>query len=277
MMTHTWSMPGRSSRQHRPDRQRGRPRGRLRALLLPTLVAAVLVVGGCSGSGDAGGHGDTVLAPGGTTDPSVRPLADEDVTIERPVITDDGRMLQPAGHVGLWFETEPEDPLDHLVWVSQRYVGDPVPVKQLGEDAWSPAGAHLPDVCAPEIVQRMVDMGLDSPFDKDIGPEYVQCAVAGPAEDLKLRDIVFMWGSSESVDVISQRGAVTAPDEWGYEFLTEGGLAESLSCIALRRSFSEEGAIISHPMDISGFQGCDSARKISQTVFNSMGGNLVQV
>lgn len=245
-------------------------------MLLPILLG----VGGCAGAGD---FGDAVLAPGATdvsgetTDPSVRAQANGNVVIEEPVITDDGRMLQPAGHVGLWFETEPEDPLDHLVWVSQRYVGKPVPVKQLGEDAWSPAGAHLPDVCAPAIVQRMVDMGLEFPFDRDIGPEYVQCVISGPFDDDHLREISFIWGSSYSVELISQQGTITGPDKWGYEFMTEGGLAEYFSCIALRRPFSEEGAVISHPVGISGFQGCDSARKISQTVFNSMGGNLVQI
>lgn len=184
-MTHTCSTSGRGSRKHRTDRRRGRPRARPR-ILLPVLLPILLGVGSCAGAGD---FGDAVLAPGApdvsgeTTDPSVRAQANGNVVIEEPVITDDGRMLQPAGHVGLWFETEPEDPLDHLVWVSQRYVGKPVPVKRLGEDALSPEGEHLPDVCASEIIQRMLDMGFYDGAGRDAGTNYVQCAVLGYMTD----------------------------------------------------------------------------------------------
>ena len=53
-------------------------------------------------------------------------------------------MLQPAGHVGIWFETEPSDPLDRLVWKSQQFVGQPLELEPLGENARTPDSVALP-------------------------------------------------------------------------------------------------------------------------------------
>lgn len=78
-----------------------------------------------------------------------------------PVMTEDGRMLKPDGYVGLWFETEPTDPWEHYVWLSQKYVGDPVHLGELG-----PGEAHdnfvgEPDICSDEVIARMKEIGFE--------------------------------------------------------------------------------------------------------------------
>ena len=78
-----------------------------------------------------------------------------------PVVTEDGRMLKPDGYVGLWFETEPTDPWEHYVWLSQKYVGDPVHLGELG-----PGEAHdnfvgEPDICSDEVIARMKEIGFE--------------------------------------------------------------------------------------------------------------------
>lgn len=239
---------------------------------MPALAAvmALSLTAGCSAGEDVAEVGSAEVGES----PSA---AAADGPIEVPVITDDGRMLQPEGHVGLWFETEPEDPLDHLVWTSQRFVGKPIQLKALGDDAWSPEGAHLPDVCAPEVIGRMVELGFEVGVDRDIGPEFVQCTVYDPGSDRNLGGIGFLWGASASVDAIAQNGEVSGPDQWGYESMTEGGLAEYFDCVSLRRSFSDVGAVIAHFDGMDRYESCAESQKTLQLVHNVLGGDLVQI
>ena len=70
-------------------------------------------------------------------------------------------MLQPQGHEGIWFETEPDDPWGKYVWRSQKFVGDPLELPVLGESAEFGAGLKgLPDYCAPEVERRLESIGL---------------------------------------------------------------------------------------------------------------------
>ncbi|UBI07207.1 hypothetical protein LA329_02565 [Corynebacterium falsenii] len=80
---------------------------------------------------------------------------------DTPVVTDDGRMLQPQGHGGIWFETEPDDPWGKYVWRSQKFVGDPLELPVLGESAELGAGLKgLPDYCAQEVERRLASIDL---------------------------------------------------------------------------------------------------------------------
>ncbi len=77
-----------------------------------------------------------------------------------PTKGNDGRMLQPEGHEGLWFETEPAGPWERYVWLSQKYVGDPVVLGQLEEgDAAAPFVGE-PDICSDSVVERMGELGF---------------------------------------------------------------------------------------------------------------------
>lgn len=233
-------------------------------MLTVLLVVCGYVGGGCSG--EVAEKGSAVTTP-----------ADRNTGIAIPVHTKDGKMLQPAGHTGLWFEREPEDPLDHLVWVSQRYVGLTIPVEPLGDRAWSPGGAHLPDVCAPAVVDRMVEMGFTEANKHDIGPEFVQCSVFEKPGGSRIGDIGFLWGSSKSIEVISKNEVIEGPDGWGNEFIVRGGLAEYFGCVAFRRSFSESGGVIAHQAGTINKASCLKAMRILQVIYNVLGGDLVQV
>ena len=77
-----------------------------------------------------------------------------------PTKGNDGRMVQPKGHEGLWFETEPADPWERYVWLSQKYVGDPVVLGQLEEGEAAPPFVGEPDICSDSVVERMGELGF---------------------------------------------------------------------------------------------------------------------
>ncbi|MGP5659460.1 hypothetical protein [Corynebacterium falsenii] len=81
---------------------------------------------------------------------------------DTPVVTDDGRMLQPQGHEGIWFETEPDDPWGKYVWRSQKFVGDPLELPVLGESEMSGTKFEgLSDYCNSEVKQRLESIGFE--------------------------------------------------------------------------------------------------------------------
>ncbi|WP_147362849.1 hypothetical protein [Corynebacterium falsenii] len=81
---------------------------------------------------------------------------------DKPVVTDDGRMLQPQGHEGIWFETEPDDPWGKYVWRSQKFVGDPLELPVLGESEMSGTKFEgLSDDCNSEVKQRLESIGFE--------------------------------------------------------------------------------------------------------------------
>ena len=73
----------------------------------------------------------------------------------------DGRMLKPEGHKGVWFETEPENPWEHYVWESQKYVGDPLELPKLKGQRPNDPLEGLPDVCDEKVVERMKEVGFE--------------------------------------------------------------------------------------------------------------------
>lgn len=103
----------------------------------------------------------------GGTDDSATPRGDaakvaSDSESDTSLIVEDGRMLQPEGHGGPWFETEPSEPWERFVWRSQRYVGDPVPLRPLTGEKASAAFVGQPDICGKEVVERMGEMGFEN-------------------------------------------------------------------------------------------------------------------
>lgn len=271
-MASTGTEPGRVRQAHRSRAGRGATG----VPLVPVLVALLITAVGCAGGGTTGaaGGGEVASPAAGSSSAAEVGTSGGPGAVGRPEVSDDGRMLQPAGHSGLWFETEPEDPLDHLVWESQRYVGSPVPVRQLGEDAGSPEGAHLPDVCAPEVVQRMVDLGFRVGSERDVGADFVQCSVFGPAANETTGGIGFFWGSHASLDTMSQGNVTAGPDEWGYEFLEEGKLASQFGCVALDRHKSDDYVVFTYFDGVGGWKECPTTLRIMQTIVNSSGGRV---
>ena len=130
---------------------------RLTSGVLAALLSVCLV--GCS-------IFDATTRPPATTKRSVSTANDSQAGAvdkpDKPVVTDDGRMLQPQGHEGIWFETEPDDPWGKYVWRSQKFVGDPLELPVLGESAELGAGLKgLPDYCAPEVERRLASIDLE--------------------------------------------------------------------------------------------------------------------
>jgi hypothetical protein len=234
---------------------RGRRPGRYRPTVMAAVAGTALLVSGCAGGGD---------------DRTVRQSDDA-----AAAVTEDG-IPPPPGHVGLWFGTEPRLPLDHLVWASQRYIGDPVTVPPVGDRAKGPEARDLPDVCDPRVVDRMVELGLRAGAEPDVGHSYTQCSALGDFADKQLGGVDFLWGSLAEVGMLSDKGADGAPDESGTETLTSGPIAEQFGCVGLRRPFSEHGAVFAYFGTIADYDECRDARKIVQIVFNTLGGDLVQ-
>ncbi len=247
-MTRRWSVSGR-----RGSRRRWRP------WMLPSLVGMLMVVGACSSGGDGGG---------GAVEDSAAP--------EVPVTTEDGRMLQPAGHVGIWFETEPVDPLDRLVWRSQRYVGQPLDLEPLGKDARTPESVDLPNVCAPEVFDRLETLGMERGPQPDFGLGYVLCSVMGDPGDASVRDFGIFWGTDTSPDHFLGADGVPSLDRTGINVLDRGGFSEISGCIAFGQSDNLELTLFSWLDGLNLSSGCADVVRGYQAVHNSIGGLLVQ-
>ncbi|WP_296214453.1 hypothetical protein [uncultured Corynebacterium sp.] len=85
---------------------------------------------------------------------------------------EDGRVLKPEGHEGMWFETEPTDPWEHYVWESQKFVGDPIELPKLEGNSPNDPLAGLPDVCDEKVIERMKEVGFEHQSIDDDGLYY---------------------------------------------------------------------------------------------------------
>jgi hypothetical protein len=186
---------------------------------------------------------------------------------------------QPPGHVGLWFGEEPQswDRLNHLVWASQRYVGDPVELPKVGDRAMGPEARDLPDVCDQQVMDRLEALGLRPLSPSDVGYKYTQCSAIGRPEEESLDGISIYWGSLSDVGMISDQEPDGLSVRNGTETLDTGEIADVFGCVGLRRPFSKEGAVFSYFGRLSTYGTCSQAEMIIQMVFNTFGGSLVQV
>ena len=270
-MTRTWSVSGRrlmwgqvSGRSGR--RLCGRRRGRWKPLVAAPLVGVLLAAGGCSSEGGDDSDVEDVAAASSV---------DPDTPVEVPVTTEDGRMLQPAGHVGIWFETEPSDPLDRLVWKSQQFVGQPLELEPLGNAAWTLESVDLPNTCAPEVFERLETLGIMRGQQPDVGPGYVLCAVSGKLSDSTARRIGFLMGAVSSADVFLREDGRLSLDDSGIQVLARGGFANEVGCIAFESSSSGSFELYSYSRKMDPSIGCEESVKGRQLLLNSIGGSYV--
>lgn len=84
----------------------------------------------------------------------------------RPVVTDDGRMLRPEGHEGIWYETEPDGLWAKYVWRSQQFVGNPVELPPLG-DSFDSSLRGIPDYCDDSVKDRLAAIGFSTYHRRD--------------------------------------------------------------------------------------------------------------
>ena len=77
-----------------------------------------------------------------------------------------GEGARPAGHEGLWFDSEPKDPWDKYVWKSQRFIGKGGDIPKLGPGTADKTFWGLPDLCSKQMQKKMKAVGFE--FSKGI-------------------------------------------------------------------------------------------------------------
>ncbi len=178
---------------------------------------------GKSGSSGAGAGRGT----GGADDSSSgRPGAQEK---GRPA----GEGARPAGHEGLWFDSEPTDPWDRYVWKSQKYIGKGGDIPKLGPGTADKAFWGLPDLCSRQMQLRMKDVGFE--FRERVSfPDEAGCwsLFDGSANALVGGGVAkFSYGEPETADELpGQEGDRQLPDGWK---LLKSGHSGGARCVVV--------------------------------------------
>ena len=98
---------------------------------------------------DAGGKAGN--SDGKSSDESAREKRGESV----------GEGARPAGHEGLWFDSEPQDPWDKYVWKSQKFIGKGGEIPKLGPGTAGKNFWGLPDLCSTQMQKKMGEVGFE--------------------------------------------------------------------------------------------------------------------
>ena len=262
--------------------------GSLRLLAAPAVLAVVvllLLVTACSGasgektraSGD-GGDATAVAAAGdggGDDDVDGDDNAEGDDgaagaggQVQPAEVTEDGRMLQPNGHQGIWFETAPGDPLGKLVYESQRFVGDPVELELLGDRALMPEWADMPDLCTGEVLDRLKELGIMEAAPSVPGLGIVPCGGIGNVDPFNPeRRVAVDWGTMNDLSGFEDGKMV---DTDGEDELVNI-YTEVLGCTSFMPSSGQDLYIYSSLNNISGGHGCGRSSLFLQVVLNAIG------
>jgi hypothetical protein len=260
--------------------------GSHRLLVVPcalVVLVLVLMVTACSSAGGDPGQGEEGASATGAQAGDADAGGDESVApgrgnvaqgvIAEPVVAEDGRMLQPEGHTGLWFETEPADPLEKLVYESQRFVGQPVALEPIGDRALLPQWEDMPDPCHPEVLRRMGELGVEVIVDDDIGLGYAQCSGLY-GEDGSASNVIFEWGITADIGEYLLVDDLDFDEGRGVGLVDHGDKAEALGCISYRERDAEHGFLLAAMSRLSYGYGCDGSNKVSQLAINVIGGGF---
>ncbi|MGV0867746.1 hypothetical protein [Corynebacterium kalidii] len=258
--------------------------GSHRLLVVPcalVVLVLVLMVTACSSAGGDPGQGEGASVTGsqaggadaGGTE-SVAPGRGNVAqgVIAEPVVAEDGRMLQPEGHTGLWFETEPADPLEKLVYESQRFVGQPVALEPIGDRALLPRWEDMPDPCHPEVFRRMGELGVEVIVDTEVGTGLTLCGFLSDSEGV-FSSFGFEFGFVNDRSVY--KGFQISPSDYRDGFLTAvpSDLFSSLGCVAiLDEAFHGYSAVATSSM-AGDEEGCINSMRALQVGVNLTGGN----
>ncbi|WP_312976062.1 hypothetical protein [Corynebacterium sp.] len=248
--------------------------GSHRLLVVPcalVVLVLVLMVTACSSVGDRAGAGESSGEEWPTAAATAPPAGEG---VDEPVVTEDGRMIQPTGHTGLWFETEPADPLEKLVYESQRFVGHPVALEPIGERALLPQWEDMPDPCHPEVIRRMEELGFETSSD-DVGHGYVHCSGVGAyGFGIKSEIIAFEWGFVGSIEDFSNQAVDRDPHLDDFGSVSEGEMADVVGCIGVFDAPNMEYTYTSMYMNGTGGGTCSEATNALQIAINASGGNV---
>ncbi|WP_139311887.1 hypothetical protein [Corynebacterium sp. CNJ-954] len=251
--------------------------GSHRLLVVPcalVVLVLVLMVTACSSVGDEASAGRSSGEEQPNATAAAPPVGEG---VDEPVVTEDGRMIQPTGHTGLWFETEPPDPLEKLVFESQRFVGHPVALEPIGERALLPQWEDMPDPCHPEVIRRMEELGFEALERGEVGPGQVQCAmVPNPSEQMismEVRGVI--WGTQYQIEKVIPDGRLEQSNYSRYEYVDSGELAESVGCFSVKRLTKDDYSLRATHSNSGGMDECKGSEKMLQVIVNSIGGKVV--
>ena len=246
--------------------------GSHRLLVVPcalVVLVLVLMVTACSAVRDEAGAGGSA---GKEWPAETAATQTADGRVAEPVVTEDGRMIQPAGHTGIWFETEPDDPLEKLVYESQRFVGQPVALEPIGERALLPQWEDMPDPCHPEVIRRMEELGFEVAVKTDLGAGIALCGLIsdGSVENYSFG---FEIGFAELIYPYEEFHIVFSDRFPVFEHAIPPGYNSFIGCVGLIRSESSDYAAIATSSIISGNKDCNSSVSALQLGLNVMGVN----
>ncbi|WP_295645878.1 hypothetical protein [uncultured Corynebacterium sp.] len=185
-----------------------------------------------------------------------------------------GEGARPAGHEGLWFDSEPEDPWDKYVWKSQKYIGKGGEIPKLGPGTADKAFWGLPDLCSKKMQQRM----------KDVGFEFRKRGIGNASNptcywtystsdlDLNLQTVVLMRTVTRNgFTPLTNRGI--AWDQSIYEIVENKAHLPDFQCAGQRRIGGGSWlTILVADMEttVAIRQACDRSRKAVQIIENLM-------
>jgi hypothetical protein len=242
--------------------------GSHRLLVVPCVLVVlvlVLMVTACSRAGGADAVRHESVEPD-RTDAAGGVIAE-------PVVTEDGRMIQPEGHTGLWFETEPSDPLEKLVYESQRFVGQPVALEPIGERALLPQWEDMPDPCHPEVLRRMEDLGVEVVDSSAVGAGVVTCGMMTTVNKVGV-SFGFELALVEDPGIYSGGPDAELGRNPGVRRIMTGGDQTDMGCVVIIDDFNGGNALVSTSSLSSAFEKCDHSERSLQIGKNLIGGYL---
>ncbi|MEJ6548221.1 hypothetical protein PQI66_01520 [Corynebacterium sp. USCH3] len=254
--------------------------GSHRLLIVPcalVVLVLVLMVTACStvdGQSGGGGGVAAVADVDGTDDVPDGGESSDGGALAEPEITEDGRMLQPDGHVGIWFETEPTDSLEKLVYESQRYVGQPVMLEPIGDRALMPQWEDMPDPCHPEVMRRMGELGFEVVDSGTLGFGLAMCGVMTSAEGAST-GFGLELGFVEDTSVYSGGSGKSSSDEVPYELIETSGDLSGLGCVAILSNVVNGYSAMASMSSFGSFDDCGYSAFAIQIVINGSGGEYV--
>ncbi|MGJ0182751.1 hypothetical protein [Corynebacterium glyciniphilum] len=181
-------------------------------------------------------------------------------------------MIQPAGHTGIWFETEPDDPLEKLVYESQRFVGQPVALEPIGERALLPQWEDMPDPCHPEVIRRMEELGVEVVDTGAIGAGIVACGLMWDGGNVPTSfgfELVVTEDSSVYSGKISDD--IDHPPEINLVIPSLESI--NVGCVAIHEKSYQGNAIVASASLVTGYGECETSVYSLQLGINAAGGN----
>ncbi|KAB3523514.1 hypothetical protein GC425_00400 [Corynebacterium sp. zg254] len=222
------------------------------------IISMALLVTGCSADTSSNSH---------SVGHSVSPVSQRDGDARSNAARESTPQKDTEGDI--WFDAEPTDPLDKLVYRSQRFIGKPLTLRTLEGEDLTEVFKGKPDLCDPQFVKRLGEIGIKpTPHLWEKTPLLLTCSLWEYPEDV-------------ATYIISRNYQAGDISEAAYQKLGEGlynlnPVFEQLCCVTtgyVAPDMFEYFAI--GDMGISRREDqCQKALKIRQIFKNIQGGTL---